>query len=59
VEPDAAFYDESMGEFLLPYDAVRAAADPDDALLRFLQTTYDAAAELGGWDRESLETQLG
>ena len=39
-----------MGEWLLPYDAVRTAADPDAALLRFLQSTYDAAAQLAQWD---------
>jgi hypothetical protein len=45
-----AGYDGAMREFILRYDAVRAAADPDDALLAFLQSTYDAAAETGGWD---------
>jgi Family of unknown function (DUF5996) len=39
-----------MGEFLLPYEAVRRAADPDLTLLRFLESTYRAAADLGGWD---------
>ena len=43
------------GQFLLPYEAVRTAADPDATLLAFLQTTYEAAADLGGWDRASLE----
>jgi hypothetical protein len=55
VEPAAARYDPAMGEFLLPYAAVRTAADPDAALLSFFQTTYEAAAELAGWDRTSLE----
>ena len=55
VEPRAAFYDEGLGEFVLPYDAVRTAADPDSTLLAFLQSTYEAAAELGGWDRAALE----
>jgi hypothetical protein len=55
VEPEAAFYDAQMGEFLLPYEAVRTADDPDAALLGFLQTTYAAAADLGGWDRAALE----
>jgi hypothetical protein len=40
---------------LLPYEAVRSADDPDHAVARFLQTTYEAAAELGGWDRSTLE----
>jgi hypothetical protein len=53
--PDAAFFSESLGEFLLPYQSVRQAADPDDTLLRFLQSTYDAAADLGHWDRAALE----
>ncbi len=55
VEPDAAFYSQDLHEFLLPYDAVRLAASPDETLLRFLQTTYEAAANLGGWDRARLE----
>ena len=59
VEPDAAAFDTAMGEFLLPYEAVRGAADPDAALLAFCRSTYDAAAELGKWDRASLECPLG
>ncbi|HUO40662.1 MAG TPA: DUF5996 family protein [Mycobacterium sp.] len=55
VEPDAAFFSKEYGEFLLPYAAVRTADDPDHAVARFLQTTYEAAAELGGWDRAALE----
>jgi Family of unknown function (DUF5996) len=55
VQPAAAFYDGTLGEFLLPYGAVRAARDPDDMLLSFFQTTYEAAAELGHWDRSELE----
>jgi hypothetical protein len=55
VEPAAAYYDGQFGEFLLPYTAVRAAPDPDGALLSFFRTTYEAAAELAGWDRASLE----
>ena len=55
VSPAGARFDEALGEFLLPYDQVRCAADPDDALLAFLQTTYEAAADLGGWDRAALE----
>ncbi|WP_124708622.1 DUF5996 family protein [Gordonia insulae] len=55
VGPDAASFDESLGEFLLPYTAVREAADPDAALLEFLESTYVAAADAGGWDRSALE----
>ena len=55
VEPAAAYYDESFGEFLLPYTAVRTAADPDATLLAFFQTTYEAAADLGTWPRNELE----
>jgi hypothetical protein len=55
VRPEAAHYHEGMGEFLLPYEAVRIASDPDAALLEFLQSTYEAAAELGNWDRNKLE----
>ena len=55
VAPDAAFFSKDFGEFILPYDAVRTAASPDAALLAFLQTTYDAAADLAGWDRAALD----
>jgi hypothetical protein len=55
VGPEAAFYSEANGQFLLPYEAVRTAADPDAALLEFFQTTYEAAAVLGSWDRQALE----
>jgi Family of unknown function (DUF5996) len=50
-----AFYDNNLGEFILPYDAVRQAPDPDALLLGFLQETYDAAAKLAKWDRAGLE----
>ncbi len=59
VAPAGAFWSAEMGEFLLPYDAVRAAADPDAALLEFLQSTYEAAADLAGWDRQALERPAG
>jgi hypothetical protein len=59
VAPDAARFDQQLGEFLLPYDAVRTAADPDATLLNFLQTTYDAAATAGKWDRAALECDEG
>jgi len=55
VRPATAFYNKQMGEFLLMYDDVRAAASPKGALLDFCQSTYDAAADLGKWDREALE----
>jgi hypothetical protein len=59
VAPDAARYDKSLGEFLLPYDAVRRSSDPDATLMAFLDSTYRAAADLGGWDREALECAPG
>jgi len=59
VRPDGAAFNEALGEFLLPYDRVRAAADPDAALLSFLQSTYAAAAETARWDRATLECPLG
>lgn len=55
VAPSQARFDDDHGEFLLPYAAVRAAPDPDAALLEFLQTTYEAAAETAGWSRSDLE----
>jgi hypothetical protein len=57
--PDAAFFSEALGEFILPYDAVRTAAQPDQALLAFLQSTYDAAANTAKWDRDALECTPG
>ena len=53
--PREAYYDSSMGEFLLPYDVVRTAKSPDDVLLSFLQSTYEAAATNANWDRHALE----
>jgi hypothetical protein len=55
VLPAEASYDAELGEFVLPYDVVQAAADPDAVLLQFLRTTYEAAADLAGWDRQLLE----
>jgi hypothetical protein len=55
VVPDAVYYDKQLGEFILPYTAVRRAADPDATLLAFLQSTYEAAAVTGNWDRAALE----
>ena len=59
VRPDAAFFSEALGEFILPYDAVRTAAQPDQALLEFLQSTYEAAANSANWDRDALECAPG
>ncbi len=55
IAPGAARYDDTMREFVLPYESVRTSATPDDVLLSFAETTYAAAADLGRWDRESLE----
>lgn len=55
VIPEQAFYSAELNEFVLPYDAVRQSPNPDDMLLKFLQSTYEAAANLGNWDRKSLE----
>jgi Family of unknown function (DUF5996) len=55
VRPAAAFYNREFGEFVLPYDAVRLASTPDRALLDFLQSTYEAAADRAFWDRAGLE----
>ena len=55
IRPREAFYSPDFHEFVLAYDVVRQAESPDDTLLEFLQTTYEAAAGLGGWDRAALE----
>ncbi len=55
VRPDAAFYHAQLGEFLLPYDAVRRSADPDEAIREFVDSTYAEAATRAGWDRAALE----
>ena len=54
-QPASARYDATLREFTLPYDDVRRADDPERSLLAFFQSTYAAAADLGGWDRRSLE----
>ena len=59
VQPAAAFFSEALGEFLLPYEAVRTAADPEATLLAFLQSTYEAAANSANWDRAALECPRG
>jgi hypothetical protein len=57
VRPAAGGYRMELREWVLPYEAVRTADDPDATLLEFLQSTYSAAAELGGWDRRALERE--
>src|SRR5712691_9485128 len=59
VEPRSAFFNDTLGEFLLSYDAVRTASDPDAVLLAFLNSTYAAAARMGNWDRAALECSPG
>jgi hypothetical protein len=59
VQPEGAFFSETLGEFLLPYEIVRNAADPDAVLLAFLQSTYEAAAQAAHWDRATLECAPG
>ncbi|SEO41120.1 DUF5996 family protein [Nitrosovibrio sp. Nv6] len=58
VQPEAAYFHGKLGEFILPYEAVRTAANPPQTLLSFLQTTYEAAATLGDWDRSALEREI-
>jgi hypothetical protein len=55
VSPEFAYYHRELGEFILPYDVVRSAASPDQAILAFVETTYDRAATLAGWDRAMLD----
>src|SRR5215472_8014805 len=55
IDPDTASYQPNLREFILPYDAVRTAEAPDEVLLKFAQSAYDAASELGKWDRKALE----
>ena len=55
VRPEAAYYHRELGEFILPYEAVRNAASPDAAILAFVDSTYDRAATLAGWDRAALD----
>jgi len=59
VRPAQAFFSKDLGEFLLPYDAVRSAPEPERMLMEFLQSTYEAAADLGRWDRAALECPFG
>jgi len=55
IQPDTAFYEVKLREFILPYDRVRTAEKPDEVLLDFAQSAYDAASKLGKWDRATLE----
>jgi hypothetical protein len=57
VRPDAAHYHHDMGEFILPYEAVRTAASPAHVVRDFVDSTYSVAASLAGWDRKTLERQ--
>jgi hypothetical protein len=59
VQPEEAAFDAALGEFILPYDSVRRAPDPEAALMAFLRSTYAAAADLGAWDRGALECAPG
>lgn len=59
VEPNEAWFDKNLGEFLLPYAAVANSDNPEAMLMAFLQSTYDAAARAGDWDRSALESALG
>ncbi|MGA8049354.1 MAG: DUF5996 family protein [Burkholderiales bacterium] len=58
-QPEAAAFNGTLGEFILPYDAVRTARDPEATLMAFLESTYRAAADLGGWDCGALECAPG
>ena len=58
LQPPATFFSNELGEFILPYDEVRRAASPDETLLTFLQSSYEAAADYGNWDRTALELGL-
>ena len=55
IEPAAAHYQTELGEFILPYEAVRASRSPEAMLTAFLESTYDAGANLAGWNRQELE----
>ena len=54
VQPEPAFYNPQLKEFILPYEKMRAASNPDESLLQFAQSTYDAASTLGNWERDAL-----
>src|SRR3989442_7010422 len=58
IKPAAGFYSKDMKEFLLPYDAVRQSQSTEDSLMDFLQSTYEAGADLAKWDRKALERDI-
>jgi hypothetical protein len=57
IRPAAAFYHPEMREWILPYDTLRSASDPDGAIVAFLESTYETAATLGGWDIDALAAE--
>ncbi|WP_342736838.1 DUF5996 family protein [Bradyrhizobium sp. B117] len=59
VMPEGAYFDQKLGEHVLPYDLVRKSSEPEETLMAFLQSTYRAAADTGGWDRAALECPIG
>ena len=59
ISPAQAFWNKDLSQFNLPYDAVRTADHPDRTLMEFLTSTYEAAANLGSWDRAKLECTMG
>lgn len=59
ISPAAAWFEPRLGEYVLPYEAVRRSADPEASLISFLESTYAAAASLGGWNRRELECAMG
>lgn len=59
VMPAGAYFDQKLGEYLLPYDVVRESSEPEATLMTFLESTYRAAADLGRWDRAGLECPIG
>jgi hypothetical protein len=59
VAPEGAYFDQKLGEFILPYEVVRSSTAPEATLIEFLESTYRAAADLGGWDRQALECPEG
>lgn len=59
VKPGDAYFDKRLGEYALPYGAVRRSREPEATLMAFLQSTYSVAADLGRWDRAALECEIG
>jgi hypothetical protein len=59
ISPNATSYDPTLGQFILPYEALRQAASPDDELMGYLLNTYQAAADPGRWDRAALDRAQG